>query len=173
MSSSSTNKQPLLVDRPLHEYAVLGSVPALLDSLNFATILSGGVTELVNCFDEDGAVVDSLSILVNQANTTAATVIFFLSESPTPLGVSALNTVHVASAAITSLAAGERVNVPLPLLCIPVPNLGGQSSPTEASKKNTGLYVPKGKVLYAGLSEPLLQPTPATTVNVFAQGGYF
>lgn len=173
MSSSSTNKQPLLIDRPLHEYAVLGSVPALLDPLNFSSILSGGVTELVNCFEEDGAVIDSLSIVANQANTTDSIVIFFLSSSPTSLGVSALNTVHVASATISSSAAGERVNVPLPPLCTPVPNLGAQSAPTETSKKNTGLYVPRGRVLYAGLSAPILLPTPATVVNVFAQGGYY
>jgi hypothetical protein len=44
---------------------------------------------------------------------------------------------------------------------------------TEESKKNTGLYIPAGVVLYVGLNAPILAPTPLTKVNVFAQGGLF
>lgn len=175
MSSTSTNKQPLLVDRPLHEMVALGPAPALVDSLNFASVLSSGCVLLVDCLNanQDGAIVDSLSVIANQANTTQASVLFFLSDSPSSLGINGQNTLQAASAQISSTVAGERVNVSLPALCVPVPNLGGQTSPTEAAKKNTGLYVPGGKVLYAGLSESLLLPTPAATVNIFAQGGYF
>jgi hypothetical protein len=175
VSSTSTNKQPMLVDRPLHEFAALGPTPGLIDPLNFASVLAGGCVPLVDCINEnrDGAMVDSLSIVANQANTTAAKVVFFLSVSPSALGVNGTNTLHVASAGILSSQAGERVNVPLPALNVPVPNLGGQTSPTETSKKNTGLHVPKGRILYVGLSEPLLLPTPIATVNIFAQGGYY
>jgi hypothetical protein len=175
VSSTSTNKQPLLIDRPLHEFVSLGPTPGLIDPLNFASVLSGGCVPLVDCISEntDGAMVDSLSVVANQANTTQAWVVFFLSRSPSSLGVNGLNTAQVASARIASIAAGERVNVPLPALSVPVPSLGGEASPTEESKKNTGLFVPGGRILYVGLSEPLLLPTPATTINVFAQGGYY
>lgn len=173
MSSSSTNKQPLLVDRPLHEFAILGSVPALSDSSNFGTILSGGCTPLVDCSNNDGAVVDSVSITANQANTTAVKVILFLSSAATVFAINDSNTVQVASATVGSTAVGERTNISLPPLCIPVPNLGADSSVSETDKKNTGLYVPQGRVLYVGLNEVILLPSPATSVNVFAQGGYF
>lgn len=173
MSSSSTNKQPLLIDRPLHEYAVLGPVPGLIDPLNFSSLLAGGCVDLVNCIDNDGAVVDSLSIVANQANTSTVKVIAFLSTSPTSQGVSSLNTVAVAAAEVVSAAAGQRTNISLPPLSVPVPNLGAMVSPGEADKKGTGIYVPKGKVLYVGLNQPILLPTPINVVNVFAQGGYF
>lgn len=173
MSSSSTNKQPLLIDRPLHSFAILGPTPSLASSTDFSTVLGGGCVELVNCSDNDGAVVDSLSIVANQANTSQVAVLFFVSRSPTIFGITETNTAVVASAIVQSGAPGDRTNVSLPPLCIPVPNLGGQTSPTEVSKKNTGLYVPAGLLLYCGLNTAIVAPTPATKVNVFAQGGFF
>ena len=173
MSSSSTNKQPLLVDRPLHEYAVLGSVPGLIDPLNFSSLLAGGCAELVDCMGNDGAVIDSLSVIANQANTSAVKVVVFLSTSPSSQGISSLNTVAVAAGEVLSLSAGQRTNISLPPLSVPVPNLGAMAAPGEADKKGTGLYVPKGKMLYVGLDQPILLPTPINIVNVFAQGGYF
>lgn len=173
MSSTSTNKQPLLVDRPLHKWAILGPTPALSNANNFSTIIGGGCTELVSCVSNDGAVIDSLSIFATQQNTTAVTVVFFLSSSSTPFGISESNTAPVASVVVLSSAAGERTNVSLPPLVIPVPSLGGQTSPTETSKKNTGLYVEAGQVLYVGLNQAILAPTPATKIVAFAQGGFF
>lgn len=173
MSSSSTNKQPLMVDRPLHRWVSLGATPALNNSANLDTIVGGGCAELVNCVSTDGAVLDSLSIVALQASTTPVIVLAFLSSSATPFGISNVNTALVASAVVGSSAAGERTNIPLPPLTIPVPNLGGQTSVTETSKKNTGLYIEAGQVLYVGLSAPILAPTPATRVTVFAQGGFF
>lgn len=173
MSSTSTNKQPLLIDRPLHEWVSLGATPALADSTNFASVIGGGCFSLVDCIDTDGAVIDSLSIIATQASTSAVSVLFFLSTAGTPFGITAENTAPVASAVIGSSAAGDRTNVSLPPLCIPVPNLGGETSPSETSKKNTGLYIPSGASLYVGLSAAIVAPSPATKVYVFAQGGYF
>lgn len=173
MSSSSTNKQPLLIDRPLHEWVTLGATPALTTATNYSTIVGGGCFPLVDCSDNDGATIDSLSIVATEAGTTAAVVLFFLSSSPTPFGITAANTALVASAAILSSTAGQRTNVPLPLLTVPVPPLGADPAPSEAAKKNTALMVPAGRLLYAGLNTAIQAPTPATRVNVFAQGGYY
>ena len=173
MSSTSTNKQPLLADRPLHEFAVLGPTAALSVSTDYSSVLSGGCQELVNCSDNDGAVIDSLSLFAPQASMTAVVAVFFLSDSATVLGISATNTVPVAAATLGSSAAGERTNVSLPPLSIPVPNLGGQTSPTEASKKNTAILVPAGRVLYVGLNTPVIAPSAASKVIVTAQGGYY
>lgn len=173
MSSTSTNKQPLLVDRPLHQWATLGPTAALTNSASYSTIVGGGCSELVSCIDNDGAVIDSLSIVAMQANTTAAVVLFFLSTSSTTFGITDANTALVASATIGSTAAGERTNVSLPPLTVPVPSLGGQASPTEVSKKNTGIYIEKSQILYVGLNTAILAPSPATKITVFAQGGSF
>lgn len=173
MSSTSTNKQPLLADRPLHRFAILGPTAALTTAGNLATIIGGACAPLVDCVSNDGAVLDSISIIANQASTSSVLVIAFLSSSATPFGITSANTAPVASAVIGSSAAGERTNIALPPLTVPVPSLGAQVSPSETSKKNTGLYVEAGQVLYVGLSAAITQPSPATTVTVFAQGGYF
>jgi hypothetical protein len=111
--------------------------------------------------------------VATQANTSQVSVLFFMSEAPTIFGITESNTVLVASGVIQSGAPGDRTNISLPPLTIPVPNLGAQATPTEVSKKNTGLYVPAGRLLYVGLNSAILAPTPATKVNVFAQGGFF
>ena len=151
MATSSSNKMPLLVDRPLHSFATLGGAAALTDATNFNTPNGGGCVLLVDCLSNDGAVVDSLSIVANEANTTASTVLIFLSIA----------------------ASGTRTNISLPPLTVPVPNIGGLTSVSETDKKNTGLYVPSGAVLYAGVSAALAAPSSSTRVHVFAQGGFF
>lgn len=172
MSSSSTNKQPLLIDRPLQRFAVLGATPALSNSSIFSGILGGGCTLLVDG-GQDGATIDSLSIIATEVGTTAAVVLFFLSSSPTPFGITAENTAIAASAAIVSSSLGQRTNVSLPPLSVPVPNLGADTTTSETAKKNTGLMIEAGQLLYVGLDRAITAPTPLTKVNVFAQGGYY
>lgn len=151
----------------------MGATPALSSQTNFASILGGGCTLLVDCQGNDGAVIDSLSIVATELNTTAAVVLFFLSASPTPFGITAENTAVVASVAITSGTIGQRTNVPLPPLSVPVPNLAADSSTTETAKKNTGLLIMSNQLLYVGLDRAITNPTPLTKVNIFAQGGYY
>lgn len=164
---------PLLVDRPLHSFATIGGAAALTTATNFNTPSGGGCVLLVDCLSNDGAVVDSISVVANEANTTASKVLIFLSVSGSAASITSANTVCVASESISSTAAGDRTNISLPPLCIPVPNLGADASVTETKKKNTGLYVPSGATLYVGVTAPLTAPSSATRVHVFAQGGFF
>ena len=173
MATSSSNKMPLLVDRPLHSFATVGGAAALTTATNFNTPSGGGCVLLVDCLGNDGAVVDSISIIANEANTTASKVLIFLSIAASAASITAANTVCVANATISSSVAGERTNISLPPLCIPVPNLGADSSVSETDKKNTGLYVPSGATLFVGVSAALAAPSSATRVHVFAQGGFF
>lgn len=173
MATSSSNKMPLLVDRPLHSFATLGGAAALTDATNLNTPSGGGCVLLVDCLSNDGAVVDSISIIANEASTTAAQVCIFLSISATSASITSANSVCVAQATIGSATAGVRTNIALPPLSIPVPNLGGSTTATETDKKNTGLYVPSGALLYAGVGQALTAPSSATRVHVFAQGGFF
>lgn len=179
MATSSSNKQPLLVDRPLHSFATIGGTAALTSATDFNTPSGAGCTLLVDCSSNDGAVIDSLSILINQASTTTSTVLVFLSTAATATLISSTNTAYVASAAIPGgNVAGQRVNISLPPLSIPVPNLGSPAAtmatyPSETDKKNTGLCVPSTALLYVGVSAALTAPSSATRVHVFAQGGFF
>ncbi len=173
MATSSSNKMPLLVDRPLHSFATLGGAAALTTSTDFNTPSGGGCVLLVDCLSNDGAVVDSISVIANEASTTASKVLVFLSIASNAAAISSANTVCVANETISSSAAGERTNISLPPLSIPVPNLGGSSSAGETDKKNTGLYVPSGAVIYVGVTQALTAPSSSTRVHVFAQGGFF
>ena len=173
MATSSSNKMPLLVDRPLHSFATIGGASALTTATNFDTPSGGGCVLLVDCLGNDGAVVDSISIIANEASTTASKVLVFLSIAGSAASITPSNTVCVANETISSSAAGERTNISLPPLSIPVPTLGGTTSASETQKKNTGLYVPSGATLFVGVSAALTAPSSATRVHVFAQGGFF
>ena len=178
MASTSSNKMPLLVDRPLHSFASIGGTAALTTATNYNTPASAGCVLLVDCSANDGAVIDSLSIVSTEASTSAKVVLAFLSTATTSANITVANTVAVASGAIGTTSAGERVNIALPPLSVPVPNLASPAAtvaayPSETDKKNTGLYVPSGALLYVGVTEALTAPASTTRVHVFAQGGFF
>lgn len=178
MATSSSNKMPLLVDRPLHSFATVGGAAALTTASNFNTPSGGGCVLLVDCLSNDGAVVDSISIIANEASTTASKVLVFLSIAASAASITSANTVCVANATISSTAVGDRTNISLPPLSVPVPNLASPAAtaasyPSETDKKNTGLYVPSGATLFVGVSAALTAPSAATRVHVFAQGGFF
>jgi len=175
LATTSSNKMPLLVDRPLHSYATIGGTAALSTATKFNDINSAGCVLVVDCSANDGAIIDSMSIIANEASITARTVLVFLSVATSTSAITAINTVCVANAVIASATAGQRTNIPLPPLSIPVPNLASPAAtmatyPTETDKKNTGLYVPSGAVLWVGLNDTI---AGGAEVHVFAQGGFF
>jgi hypothetical protein len=172
MASTGTNKQPLLVDRPLHESALLGPVAGLGAPGNLADLNPGGLKVLVPA-TEEGAIIDSVCVVNNEANSTASSVVLFLSTEQSVLAVTESNTQAVAIVAIASSTVGRRSHFELPDVLVPVPNLGAAVVSTEREKKNTALIIPTGKTLMVGLTTRLLLPTPSTTVGVFAQGGYY
>ena len=173
MATSSSNKMPLLVDRPLHSFATIGGTAGLTSATDYNTPAPAGYVALVDCSGNDGAVVDSLSIVALEASTTARNVLVFLSTASTATSITTANSAYVAGATIGSTARGERTNIPLPPLSVPVPNLGADSSITETDKKNTGLYVPSSALLYVGVDQAIAAPSANTRVHVFAQGGFF
>jgi len=176
LATTSSNKMPLLVDRPLHSFASLGATAGLTTASDFNTP-NTSLTLLVDCTANDGAIIDSISLISNQASMTSAKVIAFLSVAPTAASVTATNTLAVAFATLGS-SLGDRVNMSLPALCVPVPNLASPAAtasayPSETDKKNTGIYVPSGATLFVGTSVAITAPAASSRVNVFAQGGFF
>lgn len=174
MASSSTNKQPLLIDRPLAAFTVLGSAAALSVSTNLNTVIGGNCAQMVDCGGNDGAIVDSIRVIATEASHDAsARILVFLSTGSTPAAVTTANSVCIANAVVTSSAVGEATNVSLPPLLVPIPHNGGATSPTEFTRKNSGVMVPSGGYLYVGLNIALTAPSPASRVHVFLQGGFF
>lgn len=177
MSSSSTNKQPLLVDRPLLEVVSVGTTPALTTSTNLRTPAPAGMALLVSP-GSDGSVVDSVTVIAPQASITVSNLLLFMSTTPSAPLITATNTYCIGTTQIDSSAMGARTNVPLLPLSVPVPNLASPAAtvdyyPDELDKKNTGLYVPPGKYLYVGTDVALFVASISTSVTVVAQGGHF
>ena len=176
MATTSSNKMPLLVDRPLHSFASLGATAGLTTASNFNTP-NANLVLLVDCSTNDGAIIDSISLISNEASLTSVKVIAFLSVATSSAGVTPINTLAVANATVGS-SLGDRVNMSLPALSVPVPNLASPAAtaaayPSETDKKNTGIYVPSGATLFVGTSAAISAPSSASRVNVFAQGGFF
>lgn len=144
----------------------LGSEACLNTPTNFHELAAGGFKTLVDCSSNDGALIDSISIMAPEASITEADVIIFISTVSTPALITTSNTAFVSSAVIASTEVGERTDIPLPPLLAPVPGVGSDA-------KNTGLFVPAGKTVYAGLSTVIAAPTAGSRVHVFAQGGLY
>lgn len=178
MATSSANRQPLLVDRPLHAFTVLGSNAALSVATNLNTLIGSGCTQLVSCGENDGAVIDSISVIANEVGLTSVSLLVLLSTATSEFSINVGNTACVAVGTVASSTLGQRTNISLPPLSVPVPNLASPAAtmatyPSETDKKNTGLYIPSGSFLYVGISAAIAAPSPASRINVFAQGGFF
>ena len=170
---------PLLVDRPLLSWATIGGVPGLVTSTNLNTPNGAGLTMLVDCSGNDGAVVDSLSTIITEASTTTVMVLAFMSVATSTAAVTPNNTALGASAMLPGgNTAGQRINLSLLPMSVPVPNLASPAAtvaayPTETDKKNTGLFVPSGAVLYVGVNSAISAPSSTTRIHVVAQGGFY
>ena len=96
----------------MHSFATIGGAAALTTATNFNTPAAAGCVVLVDCSSNDGAVIDSLSIVALEANTTARNVVVFLSTATTATSVTAANSAYVGGASIASSAVGTRTNIP-------------------------------------------------------------
>jgi hypothetical protein len=177
MASSSTNKQPALIDRPLFNVISLGEAAALAAASNLRTPLPAGLKELVDP-GTDGCFIDSVTVVAPESGLTVSKVVLFASRITTVSGLNPFNCFPIGMVAVNSSAVGNRANVPLLPLSVPVPNLASPAAttegyPSEVEKKNTGLMLPGDWRLYAGVDVILQSGLGPSQVLVVAQGGYY
>jgi len=165
MASTSTNKQPALVDRPHFSAVTLGPVGGLLDPLNYNSPDPAGLF-LLSDGGSDGTLIESVTIASTQKDTDEYDVLLFASTVNNPLMINAQNTFYIASETIKSEVCGETTQIPLPPAMVPVPHVG-------CEPKNTAIYLPKNWSLFCGLSQALCSPSFNCRVIVYAQGGYY
>lgn len=171
----ATNKQPMLVDRPLQSQVSLGALACLVTAGNWNTPAPGGLTRLASG-DENGACIDSIRILTTQASTTTTDALFFVSSQSNPSLITAENTRLVTWIALaTDVLNGVLFKVPLPSVLVPVPvvSVTAGPAPSEDDRKNTAIMLEAGQYLYAGVTVPITAPSTVTRVIVIAQGGYY
>lgn len=156
---------------------------ALSDDYDLLAVMPAGLSLLVDCSANDGAYVDSVSAvcaangawLIDRPSSLAdnARILLYMGDGTNFVFACGRN-INESSGVL-----GQRLDIPLPLLNSPVPNLtsihptDGEYYPGEAAKKNTGLLIPAGKQLYAGVSQALTGPSTASRLIISAQGGYY
>ena len=182
MATTSTNKQPLLVDRILHY--VVSTDQAINNSID---IVGANTAQLiVNASSTDGAIIEEVYVI--SRSNTAATINFYLSNASDYLRPGEgyfIGKVTTAADSIGSITRWEE----MPRILAPVPHVGdvptghaaydtaGETPTTTAPVQATGrplqfraLYLPKGQNLWvARQSETNLTDAPL----VGCQGGWY
>ena len=161
MASTSTNKQPLLVDRVMHEIA----------DLSYRTVepgvVVGGINDaalLVDCISGDGAVVEDIYTVSKGA---AYTVNLYLSTANDYLRPQQGN--YISSMASDSVEGNIEHIARMPYILAPVPAV----DPKNDSGQFRAIYIPRGKALWAGAVKLDANDDGRNAPILGVQGGYF
>lgn len=168
MASTSTNKQPLLVDRVLYQSVPTGNLASGSDtSLNITG--ANNSAPLVDCTNNDGAIIEDIFAI--SRGTTAYTALLFFSTASDYLRA---NQSVFVKAITSSTTAGTTTYVEdLPRVLAPVPATGNITGLADGEPlKNTALYVPRGKALWVTLQLATAVPDDTTPI-VGVQGGFY
>ena len=160
MASTSTNKQPLLIDRVFHQTVKSDSLASGSgDTVDIAGTNASSV--LLNCSSNDGALVEDIYSIAR--GTDARTINLYFSGSTDYLRADEATFIGQFTSG-TSIGTVSRWDS-MPNVLVPVPRVG-----SDAQFK--GLYVPKGKVLWCTLQETAALNV-ATNPIIGAQGGFY
>ena len=187
MASTSTNKQPLMQDRVLHEIADLtGSTIEEASRIDITG--SNSATLVLDCTQNDGAILSEIYAQC-RATTVPYNVCLYMSTANDFLRNSQAKFIGVfrAGGTLPDLEAdpsgdtlsteafeGEKVVYDgLPFVLAPVPGVGSEDANRVIGTQFQALYVPKGRTLWAAVNKqsPTDQAVEAPLVGV--QGGYF
>jgi len=162
MASTSTNKQPLLVDRVLHEVV----------DLQGATIASGSGIEVagtnnaslvVDCTTNDGAIIEEVYSIARTI-TTGYQINLYLSSASDYLRTQQSIYIHKFTGSTT---VGTKTTVTdLPSIIAPLPQTGNAS-------QLKALYIPAGKALWAAVVAQSGTDQAQNAPFIGVQGGYY
>ena len=161
MATTATNKQPLLIDRVLHN-AVEGNTLTSGNDTSLDILGTNQSALLVDCTTNDGAIVEELYAIARTSTSTTYTVLFYLSSSTDYLRPG--EGIYVGKIE-TSDTAGTKSSGDLFNVLAPVAQVGDDP-------QLKALYVPKGKALWTTLLLPGAIATSDTPI-IGAQGGYY
>lgn len=170
MSSSSTNKQPLLMDRPLLEVRRLDATSMPVTSVDPATGTSGVL--LVDCTSNQGALIESV-FLIQRVAGNSVPVNLYLSTSNQLLGsITDGGSADSWFLAQTSFEVGPDIGAmiefTLPHVLAPVPHAGAATG--SDAIRFRGLRLAAGQALWACVSSTSAVPGAPL---IAAQGGFY
>lgn len=172
MASTSTNKQPLLVDHVLHEVIDLkNSTVAQNAGVDIAGTNSASI--VIDSTTADGCIVEDVYSIARKVST-AYKINLYLSSAADYLRQD--QAIFVASFN-AGKDAGARTHIEeLPYILAPIPN-GGNVGTANASKASVfrfrALYVPKGKALWAAVEQQSVGDEAAAAPLIGVQGGWY
>tara|TARA_B100001778_G_scaffold112512_2_gene92150 strand:+ start:16008 stop:16520 length:513 start_codon:yes stop_codon:yes gene_type:complete len=170
MASTSTNKQPLLVDRVFNE----------VYSMNDATILQTDVTGtnfaqlVLSCATNDGAVIEDIYTISRgqDASDNDYVVNLYMSSDvdflrpPSQSAGAVTGGIFVGSITAGSTLGAVTHSTTMPFVLAPVPQVG-------TAQKLTAFYVPKGKNLWAARQTTDLTDSITNAPLLGVQGGFY
>ena len=193
MASTSTNKQPLLVDRPLSVLvdtsgALVGTFPpgTAIDPQTAAGVM------LVDCTKNDGAVIEYAYTLARAVDfesyqedpnvddtqvlgTNGYLINFYFCPSNTVFNPA--SAMYLGAVEAGTLEGQKVIWADMPFNHAPVANLGSEPADVAEPTYMRGLYIPKGQCLWTSAVQQYLEDgatDPATfTPLVGVQGGYY
>ena len=168
MASTSTNKQPLLIDRVFYE-AVQCDTLASGSATNVDITGTNSSAVLVDCTTNDGGIVEDMFVI--SRGTQPYKAMFYFSSATDYLRANQAMFLGDITSATT---VGAFTNVyKLPSICAPVPATGNTTGLADgAPLKSTALYIPRGKALWVTIWGTSGQ-NPTGCPIVGAQGGFF
>ena len=160
MASTSTNKQPLLIDRVFNNLITSNT---LASGSSDGVVIQGSNASavLVDCTTNDGGIIEDMWTIAR--SNTPYTVLFYLS---TAIDYLRSNEAVYVGEITSSQTVGTYTNVAaLPAVLAPVPQVG-------SNPKNSAFYVPTGKALWATVQG--VTPVGSNQSPIIgAQGGFY
>ena len=173
MASTSTNKQPLLVDRVLYA-TVRADRDNLISGIASPSIDLGGTNTsapLVDCTQNDGALIEDMFVISRSgANTYKA--LFYLSTAndflrPAQADFVGDITSSATIGAFTSVYKLPKVLAPAPHVLVPSDQ---NADRPDQPAKNEAFYIPRGKALWVTIQGT----TAANDAPIIGcQGGFY
>lgn len=160
MASTSTNKQPMLIDRVLHSVVDLATASVQPG----AGIEVGGTNTaapLIDCTTNDGAIVEDIYTYSRGTDYKVNLYISSASDYLRPQQGLFIGTFNCGA------VAGARAEfTDLPKILAPVPRIG--TDPTFGA-----LYIPKGRAVWAAVVQLSANDTATDAPIIGAQGGFY
>ena len=169
MASTSTNKQPLLVDRPFHiitdltESTVENNVSVDIGGSNSANLV-------LDCTKNDGAVVDCVYSIARQVATQYN---IYLYMSPANDFLRSSQAYYVGGFKGATAEGDVLFWSNMPFVLAPLPNLGSEPDDFAEAVQCRAFYVPKGQALWAAVEKQSADDTASAAPLIGVQGGYF
>ncbi len=166
MASTSTNKQPLLVDRVLHEVVDLaGATVAENAGVDIAGTNNASI--VIDSTTADGCIIEDIYSIARTIST-GYKINLYLSSASDYLRQQQAVFVATLTAGTT---VGARTHITaLPYILAPVPQTA--NSGTDAIRFKA-LYVPKGKALWAAVEQQSASDTATAAPLLGVQGGWY